>query len=156
MTAVVFSATDAVALLVTVGVSLTLVTVTARAWLFLVLATPSGDLHGDVIDVVGIGVGGRLVVRRADETQGAGGAIDAEKGHIGAAAEAVGGAGAGIGIGGGDGGEAARGAFLSATLSEALAPPPLLVMTGALSLTSVTLTATAWVAVKLPVRRPAR
>ena len=24
------------------------------------------DLHGDVIDVVGIGVGGRLVVRRAD------------------------------------------------------------------------------------------
>ena len=33
MTAVVFSATDAVALLVTVGVSLTLVTVTARAWL---------------------------------------------------------------------------------------------------------------------------
>ena len=53
MTAVVFSATDAVALLVTVGVSLTLVTVSGPG-----LAVGVGavrDLHGDVIDLVGIG-----------------------------------------------------------------------------------------------------
>ena len=143
MTAVVFSATDAVALLVTVGVWAGVGDGDGQG-----LAVGVGavrDLHGDVIDVVGIRVGGRLVVRRADETQGAGGAIDAEKGHIGAAAEAVRGRGTGIRIGGSD---RRDGGCVLGHKAEA-GTAPLLVMTGALSLTSVTLLPT-WVAVKLP------
>ena len=38
----------------------------------------------------------------------------------------------------------------SATLTEAVAPPPFEVMTGALSLTLVTVTAMAWVSVRVP------
>ena len=46
-----------------------------------------GDLHGDVIDIVGTDVGGALVVRAPWQGQGAGGAIDTELGRVGAAGE---------------------------------------------------------------------
>ena len=67
---------------------MTSVTLTATAWVAVKL--PSGDLHGDVIDIVGTDVGGSLRSRRRrGKGQGAGGAIDTELGRVGAAGEGV-------------------------------------------------------------------
>jgi hypothetical protein len=84
---VVFSATLAVALLVITGV-----------------LSFRGDRHGDglgagqravahldghVVDVVAAGVGGRFEVRRGDEAQRAGAAVDGELGGVGAADDRI-------------------------------------------------------------------
>ena len=55
---------------------------------------------------------------------------------------------AGIGVGRGDGRD--RGGVLGDVDGRRVAPPPFEVMTGALSLTLVTVTAMAWVSVRVP------
>jgi hypothetical protein len=87
VTAVVFSATLAVAPLVIDGASLTLVTVTAIACV--ARERPVGDLHLHVVDVVRVRVGRRLVVRRRDEAQRPGARVDREARRVGAADDRV-------------------------------------------------------------------
>ena len=104
-----------------------------------------GDLHRDVVDIVAAGIGRALGVRRGDEGQRAGGGVDGELGGIGAADDASRSASrrhrASVAV------TVVTAVVFSATLTQAVAPPPFEVMTGALSLTLVTVTAMAWVSV---------
>ena len=105
-----------------------------------------GGLHEHVVDIVCARIGRRLEVGRREEGQGARRGVDRELAGVGTAGKAeanVAPASGSVAV------TVVTAVLFSATETAAVAPAPLEVMTGA-SLTLVTVTAIAWVSIRLP------